>query len=623
MCGIAGFFSSNQLSKNTLRHVTDMLASIKHRGPDSEGVEIFESGTLGHVRLAIRDLSPLGFQPMLSDDGRYGLVYNGELYNTEELTCYLKSEYKWAPKGTSDTEVLLYLLKFEGVESTLKRIKGMFAFAFIDQHKNSLFLARDQIGIKPLYYILSDSGEFAFCSEFKGLLKSNLSHRNVSRSAVATLFERNYIPSPQTLYTDISKLEPGHYITVDLLDLKSMELTCYYKTTYGSNEQSLDDIDNALRDTVEKHLLADVEIGCFLSGGVDSSLIATYASQCMDTKLKTYTISFDQSEFDESKVAERIAQHLGTDHTTFNLKSTYMDENIESILRELDEPFADSSFIPTFIVSKLASEHVKVCLSGDGGDEAFLGYDKYRAYPKVVDTIEKYGSVLKFIPNVVLNSTSLANVLPFKNVKDKVSKAISMAASQDKAESMRVIDAFWHTPPISADYTKHDYRLLDYSLKDSTDIINDLDIKYYLPDDLLVKSDIASMRNSLELRVPFLYLDVFNLGVMTSSHLKLSKTQGKTVLRDIQRKYLPVDIADMPKKGFRVPLARWLRENLREFSEKRIRYCLHKLAFIDESKVNEKWQEHLNEECDNSYWLWSIIVLGNWLMEMQGENVEY
>lgn len=618
MCGIAGLFSLNESQISREKLLWQMLDKVKHRGPDSDGVVSFNAGSLGHVRLAIRDLTPLGSQPMLTEDGRHALVYNGELYNTEELSLFMFEKHSWSAKGRSDTELLLGLLVHEGIQNTLSKIKGMFSFAFFDSSSGDLFLARDQLGIKPLYYTHSTNGLIAFSSEFKGLAFDTFTSGKICKQSVASLLERNYISSPNTLYENIFKLEAGHYLEIKIENDITLYKHKYYALENSSNENSskqltADSLDSLLRDTVKKHLLSDVEVGCFLSGGVDSSLIASYASQQMDSPLKTFTISFDEGEYDESKVAERIAKHLQSEHTTFQLSTDYMEEHIADILDEMDEPFADSSFIPTYIVSKLASEHVKVCLSGDGGDEAFLGYDKYRSYPKALNSVARTSSFIKYLPKWCFGER-ISNFLPFNNALDKLDKLQEILATDDLKKRTLIVDSFWHSPPLMLDYEPHEYSLIDASISEPIEMVNELDIKYYLPDDLLVKSDISSMRHSLELRVPFLYLDVFESGIKASRQLKVNESQGKLVLRELQQRYLPKDISQMPKKGFRVPLAEWIRGALKEFSRDRIDVCLSQLSFLDEDAVNDKWDLHQEFKGDYSYWLWSLICLGHWLI---------
>ncbi len=612
MCGIAGVLSFDQKSCIKSDIVSSMLEAIKHRGPDGDGLERVHNGVLGHVRLAIRDLSELGHQPMVTESERYVLVYNGELYNTEELKKLLFNKYEWSPKGSSDTEILLKLLEEEGVSAALEVIRGMFAFGLYDNIQEKLYLARDQLGIKPLYYIRKGHS-IAFCSEFNGVMKSGLSEKKISVPAVATLLERNYIPSPLTLYEDVYKLKPGYYLEIDASNVTTIKPYQYYSQSYENDDISLQEIEDRMVDSIKEHLISEVEVGCFLSGGVDSSLVASMVRKKINKKLKTFTVSFDQGEYDESAVAERIAEHLGTEHKTFNLDSGYMEKNIHSILDQMDEPFADSSFIPTYIVSKLASEHVKVCLSGDGGDEAFLGYDKYRAYPKVINASQRIGKVPRSALSMLSEHKFLHGLFPFNNSGDKLNKIIEMSKVDTKYRAALILDSFWHLPPINKNYDRFSYDALNEKLDDTVDILNDLDIKYYLPDDLLVKSDIASMKNSLELRVPFLYLDIFNTGVALNKNANLSESKGKLLLRELQKKYLPHDIAEMPKKGFKVPLASWLREGLKDFAKERIDICIERLDFLDKERIYDVFDAHQTGKNDYGYWLWSLVVLGHWL----------
>lgn len=615
MCGIAGVISTKFTDEKKSNILYKILTDLNHRGPDSNGYKRIKKGVLGHVRLAIRDLSPLGHQPMSTNDDKFSIVYNGEIYNTEEIKCFLQNKYSWVPSGTSDTEILLNLIAHEGLESSLSKLKGMFAFCFYDKENSNLYLVRDQIGIKPVYFSFPDEFTFIFASEFNALIDSDIGVLNeYSKEGLSLFFERNYIPSPKTALKGIHKLEPGSYLKINIGNYLSVEKKLYYIPKKINKKNNIVDLEKCLRQSVEKHLISDVDVGCFLSGGVDSSLIAYFASKAMVNRLKTFTISFDQEGFDESYIAEKISNHLDTDHRTFKLSNRYIVENVSNILDKMDEPFADSSFIPTYIVSKFASDHVKVCLSGDGGDEAFLGYDKYRSYPKILKRIHSVQKLIKFLPKSFYDSDFISSLLPFNNSLDKLQKLKNIIYQPSIKQRLLTIDSFWHEYPMKDVDRSFDYPKVSNFCDDPLKVLNQIDIHYYLPDDLLTKSDIASMANSLELRVPFCSPEIIELGMTLGSDEKLNKFQGKLALRELQKKFFTNEICDLPKSGFRIPIADWMRGELKEFSYERIETCLLLLNFLDNKAIIEKWNQHQSRECDYSYWLWSFVTLGHWLM---------
>jgi len=622
MCGISGMFLSKTsllTPESTESILSSMLNQIDHRGPDGSGIKSFDCGAIGHVRLAVRELSELGAQPMACEELDCWLSYNGELYNTDFLLNHLKKKFDFKPKGNSDTEVLLYLLKFEGIDRTLAMIEGMFAFAYYNQASNSLWLVRDPFGIKPLYFLESD-GALVFCSEFNGLIASGQSSRKYNPVAIASLLERNYIIAPYTLYSDVNKLEAGCYIEFNISTIgKDVgKKTQYYKwndkfkTHFESFDDALNQVDQKLKKAVKSHLVSDVDIGCFLSGGIDSALIASYYQKLSKKRIKTFNISFDIKEFDESIVAQEIAERLGCDHTVFKITSEDVLSLVPDILKQLDEPFADSSIIPTSIVSKMAAKYVKVCVSGDGGDEGFLGYDKYRSYPKVLNKIDLFASLIRVLPSKLITNKFIAGLLPFNNARDKVSKLLEIIKATTASRRALLLDSFWHQAPL-LNKTVIDYPRMDFTEVNYTNILNHFDINYYLPDDLLVKSDIASMSHSLELRVPFLDKNLFEFARSIPHEFKVNKNDGKVILRELLGRFVPKEITELPKKGFRVPLDEWLRGSLHDYAEEKINIALNKINFIDKKAVLNLWNIHQTERGNYGYWLWSLVVLGGWL----------
>ena len=537
MCGINGFYSLSSFSSNDV--IIKMNSAISHRGPDTNGFwSDKKSGiVLGHQRLSIIDLSDAGNQPMKSNSTRYILTYNGEVYNHLEIRKELQKSIpsiKW--RGNSDTETLLEAIDFWGIEITLKKIQGMFAFGLWDQKKRCLILARDRVGEKPLYFGWQGEGNkksFLFGSELKALKVHPEFNGKINRDAIALQLRHNYIPAPYSIYKDIYKLQPGHYLEFKESDLTKNLLPnpktywSFTETVFSGNNNQLtiseshiqEDLEKYLQSSVRKQMISDVPLGAFLSGGIDSSTIVALMQSQSTNPIKTFTIGFNEDEYSEAKYAKKIAKHLGTDHTELYISSKEAIEVIPKLPIIYDEPFSDSSQIPTFLISQLAKKDVTVALSGDGGDELFCGYNRY-----VMS--EKFWNIFRLMPQSFRkifssglqsisteNWTTISKLLPglkkYSNFGDKIHKGANVLKAKTSHELYYMLCSHWQNPTEAVINSKESGTLLTEFKPDFQGLNNQqqmmvLDFLTYLPDDILVKVDRAAMASSLETRIPFL-----------------------------------------------------------------------------------------------------------------------
>ncbi|MFO0468265.1 MAG: asparagine synthase (glutamine-hydrolyzing), partial [Bacteroidota bacterium] len=590
MCGFVGVLSSALLNESTLLKMTRTLT---HRGPDESNIwQDHVSGiSFGHQRLSILELSNAGSQPMFSANGRFALVYNGEFYN--HLACrkgLAESGFSVSWKGSSDSETLIEMISALGLEKTLKLITGMFSLALWDKMEKKLFLARDRFGEKPLYYGWQ-GGSFLFGSELKALKIHSDFSNEIDTNALGLFLQYNYVPTPLSIYKGISKLKPGSILSVSL-ENTSVCINTYWsaiETMLGGKKnpfrgtvtEAIDETENVLKRAVQSQLLADVPLGAFLSGGIDSSLIVSLMSAVSNTPVNTFTIGFDDIGFNEAVYAKKIASHLGTNHTELYINPKDCFDVIPLLGSIYDEPFADSSQIPTYLVSKLASFSVKVALSGDGGDELFGGYNRYFF-------AEKLWNSLRFIPKPfrsgiyllikklnaqqweVLSST-LHYVLPekyqFSNLTDKLKKASSLLVVKSFDDVYFRLVKQWENPGeiLNFDFNPQKNKLIGYEF-----ILNNMDkmmlndLLTYLPDDILCKVDRAGMAVSLESRIPFLDHNVFTFSSSLPLSFKINKGTSKWILSEILKKYIPENFINRPKMGFGIPLEAWLRGPLKE-----------------------------------------------------------
>jgi asparagine synthase (glutamine-hydrolysing) len=646
MCGINGFYS--KYSNNFDNIIVKMNSAISHRGPDTNGIWSDKNSGIvfGHQRLSIIDLSTAGNQPMQSNSGRYILTYNGEVYNHLEIRKELKQNYsntKWC--GSSDTETLLEAIDYWGIEIALQKIEGMFAFGLWDKKTRSLILARDRAGEKPLYYGWQGEGKnkvFLFGSELKALKTHPVFSREINRNAIALQLRHNCIPAPYSIYKDIHKLMPGNYLELKESDLKKNLLPAtksYWSFTdtavsENNNQLSLGDLDikkdleKHLKLSVKKQMISDVPLGAFLSGGIDSSLVVALMQSQSSNPVKTFTIGFSETDYDESKYAKKIAKHLGTDHKELYVSSKKAMEVIPKLPSIYDEPFSDSSQIPTFLVSQLAKDHVKVALSGDGGDELFCGYNRYLMG-------KKFSNISRFMPLSLRKILALSiqlispqkwnkvyNFLPglneYVNFGDKIHKGASVLESETLYDYYYKLCSHWKNPNKVVVNCKEPKTLLtdlNYDLKNFNiqQQMMILDFITYLPDDILTKVDRAAMACSLETRVPFLDHKLIEYVWKIPHSLKFRNGKGKWILRQILEQYIPKNLIERPKMGFGVPIGIWLRGPLQDWAENLLSETrLKQEGFFNSKLIRDKWMEHLSGKKNWQYDLWDVLMFQAW-----------
>ncbi len=647
MCGIVGILDQHQQNtESELKSIANRMAdSIAHRGPDSEGswVDADAGIAFAHRRLAIIDLSVEGNQPMSSSDGRYVIVFNGEIYNFQELRTDLET-LGHNFRSNSDTEVLLEAISEWGLENALSRCIGMFAFALWEHRSRNLYLVRDRLGIKPLYYGPIGTS-FAFASEIGALWTHPNFQRDIDRDSLAIYMLRNCVPAPYSIYRHIKKLPPGTILTVHGNSGKST-ISSYWSlkqvaesgitTPFSGNEgEALEALEDVLYESVRTRLVADVPVGAFLSGGIDSSLVASFIREVSGEEILTYTVGFETADYDETADATAVARHLGTKHTSHTLTISDAMSVIPKLGKIFDEPFADSSQIPTFLVSQIARREVKVVLSGDGGDELFAGYNRHIWCERIASwSSGKPSFLLHAIAEalVLLSPDSwdrildgLQPVLPSRlklsHTGDKIHKLSRVLAAQNASEIYRTLVGHWHEPshvvmgglePPSVVSEDSEWA----QLPDFTRQMLYLDTRTYLPDDILTKVDRATMAVGLEARVPLLDHRVVEFAWQLPTELKIHNGQGKYILRQALHKRLPKTIFDHPKRGFEVPLHEWLRGPLREWAEdllspKRLQHD----GYFSSAPIQTMWQEHLSGRRNWHHHLWDVLMFNAWLSE--------
>ncbi len=647
MCGINGFYSNS--SSNFDNVILKMNSVISHRGPDTSGTwQDTNSGiVLGHQRLSILDLSSAGNQPIKSSSNRFILTYNGEIYNHLEIRKEIEknnSNINW--RGSSDTETLLEAIDFWGIDITLQKIDGMFAFGLWDQKTRCLTLARDRIGEKPLYYGWQGRGDnktFLFSSELKALKIHPEFKGEINRDAISLQLRHNCIPVPYSIYKNIYKLTPGRYLQLKENDLKKClvpKSKIYWSLTenaiYGNNNQlkiNEKDIQKNLEKyllySVKKQMISDVPIGAFLSGGIDSSTIVSLMQSQSNYPVKTFTIGFSEDNYSEAKYAKKIAKHLGTDHTELYVSSKMCMDIIPKLPIIYDEPFSDSSQIPTFLVSQLAKQHVKVSLSGDGGDELFCGYNRH-----IMN--KKFSNIFRLMPfsfrkilsdRLDLISTKnwnkMANLIPglnqYSNFGDKMHKAVDVLKAKNLDDFYYKLCSHWQNPTELVLNSKEPGTLLtEYKPKleglNSQQKMMVLDFVTYLPDDILVKVDRAAMASSLETRVPFLNHKLIEYVWKIPHHLKFRNGQGKWILRQILNKYVPESLTKRPKMGFGVPIDTWLRGPLIDWAENLLNEKrLKDDGYFNYKLIRDKWADHRSGKRNWQSDLWDILMFQAWL----------
>lgn len=661
MCGIAGFWDARHRfgEVNGGEVLRRMTRAISYRGPDDEGhYQQPDAGiALGHRRLSIVDLSPEGHQPMASAGGRYVMVFNGEVYNHNRLRPELHAA-GFSFRGHSDTEVMLAAIEHWGLNAALERFVGMFAFALWDRETRSLTLVRDRLGIKPLYYGWVN-GVFVFGSELKALTAMPDFANPVNREALTLQLRHNYIPAPYSIYRDIHKLMPGALLRVDqILAQTSIDveaLTAHAEVYWSAraiaqagmaNQLDLADgeavaeLDRVLRDAVALRMEADVPLGAFLSGGVDSSLVVALMQAQSARPVQTFSIGFHEVGYDEAQHAAVVARHLGTDHHELYVTAQDAMDVVPQLSTMFDEPFSDSSQIPTYLVSRMARQQVTVSLSGDGGDELFSGYKRYFLAKQLWHSIQRLPAPLRRSAAYTLRAAPglwarllqwgtpmLPSNLRVKHPRDKIDRMTELLSTPScDALYLRLI-SHWDDPaslvlgttgePLTAMTDPH--RQADLHDPVARMMLNDM--VSYLPDDILTKVDRASMAVSLEARVPLLDHRVVELAWRLPMRQKVRDGQGKWLLRRVLDQYVPKDLIERPKQGFGVPIDRWLRGPLRGWAEALLdERRLRDEGFFDPAPIRRMWAAHVAGRVNEHYCLWDVLMFQAWLEDRRNQR---
>ncbi len=616
MCGIIGIFQNKDQVTEQLLEV--MAAETSHRGPDNTGVFITKKNQLGfaHNRLSILDLSPAGNQPMMDKENNNVIVFNGEIYNFKNLKTDLEAKGVFF-RSNCDTEVLLKL--YNTIKEKLPtELNGMFAFCIYDKNKKKLFLARDRVGIKPLYYTFKN-GNFAFASEIKPLLKLKWVSKEINFQALDTYFRMGYIPHRMSIFKSIKKLEPAHILTFDL-ETFQLEEASYWKLpkadfslVSADKNQLVDQLESHLTKSVALRRLSDVPIGCFLSGGLDSSLVANIMAKQSNTPIKTFNISFDIGKYDESSYARIVAKDIKSDHIEHSITINAV-KTLNRLVDNFDEPFADSSQIPTFLVSEIARKYVTVVLSGDGGDELFGGYNWYSWLLSLQQTKNKLNNLAPLI-------TFIANKIPLQfkgkhyisqlneTIADQLENRVGFVSNREKCKLYSKNNTELHINNEMSTYIS-DSLNISQSNNSLLDHLSRLDFKTYLPDDILVKVDRASMATSLETRVPWLDHELVEFAFSLPSTWKINNGQKKYLPKQLAKKVLPKTLKLDRKQGFSIPLREWMKDDLGDMLDDALDNSLN--SFFDLNYIKDKLTEHSSGKKDNSKFLYSILNFALW-----------
>ncbi|MFK5949811.1 MAG: asparagine synthase (glutamine-hydrolyzing) [Methylococcales bacterium] len=625
MCGIAGYIDLHRRVKDPEEVLSTMNDALVYRGPDGQGIWTDENFPvyLAHRRLSILDLSSEGKQPMVSRSKRYVITYNGEVYNFQSIRAELE-KIGTSFRGHSDTEIILGAIEAWGINSAVTRFIGMFAFSLWDSYECKLYLVRDRLGIKPLYYGEIE-GSFVFSSELKSIRTFPGFVQSINRDSIALLLRYGYIPAPHSIYEGFVKLMPGHILSIRISDNNKLiyQDNVYWsaKTVAEQGSENLivdskinlvDQLDALLSDSVNLRMLADVPIGAFLSGGIDSSTTTALMQAQSSNPIKTFSIGFHDDFYDEAKYAKQIAQHLGTDHTELYVTPEQAMAVIPKLPELYDEPFADQSQIPTYLVSELARKHVTVSLSGDGGDELFYGYSRYLFAQRIWKKIRWLPVQLRVALGNMASIPLLSDNTRFQLLADVLSNK-----TQDEFYN-RIVSAWKQPTKIVIGSTEPLIELTGSSrnvkLSDFSQRMMFFDLISYLPDDILVKLDRASMGVSLEARVPLLDHRVVEFAWRLPQSLKYNNGQTKWILRQVLYRYVPKDLVERPKKGFGVPIDSWLRGPMRDWAEGLLNEeRLKNEGFFHPKLIREKWHEHLSGKRNWSFYLWRILMFQAWL----------
>lgn len=608
MCGINGIITKKLSSIEDV--ISTMNGRIKHRGPDSTGTFVTEGMGLGHVRLSILDLSTHANQPFTDEKGDYQLVYNGEVYNFEEL----RDQYNFNCSTSSDTEVIFEGLKQFGAKF-ISELNGMFTLAFYDKKNDTILIARDRLGIKPLY-LFENQNTIAFSSELKGLkcIQDQLGTFSINQQSITSFLHLGYIPKPLTIYNEISKFPPG---SIGKIAEGKIEITSYWTASEQISETIISDesaakkqLNELINSSVEYRLKSDVPSGTFLSGGIDSSIVSAIAQNISVQPIDTFTIGFDNPKFNEAGFAKEVAAHIGSKHHEFMVTENDAKELVEDIIHFYDEPYGDSSAIPTMLVSKLAKQHVTMTLSGDGGDELFHGYGFYNWADRLSKPYIKAGSRLIGGALSLGNSRVKRASYMFKFPKDQIKSHIFSQEqyyfTQQEIQKKVLVNPSKY--PEFIDINPAVKRSL--SAKEEQSLF---DINYYLRDDLLTKVDIASMKYSLETRVPLLDHRIVEFALNVDEKLKIKDGDQKYLLKQVLYDYVPQQIFDRPKRGFSVPLEKWLKEDLDYLIKNNLsKESVESIGIVHFSEVQSILSRFENGESYLFTRIWSLVVLHAW-----------
>ena len=653
MCGIAGYINTvNNFSENQNISLLNKFCSIlNHRGPDSKGIwyDLKNKIFLAHTRLSINDLSNTGSQPMINDENNQIIIFNGEIYNHLNIRKTLLKDHNINWRGNSDTETLLKLIELFGIQKSLDYMEGMFSFCLFDKKLKKVYLARDKFGEKPMYYgQIKDN--FVFGSELKIFNHFPDFQKKISKKALNSYLKFSYVPEPYSIYENIFKLNAGEYIELNLkeLNLNNLDYSkclskikwfnqVLYSEKKSNKYNSIIELDKILNHSVEESLTSDVEVGSFLSGGVDSSLVSAIAQKNSSKKLKTFSICFENEDYNEQKYSKLMAEHIQSDHREYFVNNQNMFNYYEKIPEIYDEPFADSSQIPTAILSKFASDNVKVCLTGDGADELFGGYNRYLFIKKIKSFSKFLPQILKENISKVLTSMDYKTLLSLSNFLNKCFFSKNFVQFDDKLQKLGVIlkntsdekKMYSNLIEVIHDYNNpifnyHDEDIITSKIKsqnysfdknfNSIERLMKFDQDIYLTGDILHKVDRASMFYSLETRIPFLNSKVTKFASELPFEFKINNHEGKYILREVAKKYLPNQIISRKKMGFSVPLNNWIAKNSTEFINnfKNKKDMFIDLGFNYDSIISH-FTEHKIQQRNWSSFLWNLIVLERWL----------
>ncbi|MGE5534034.1 MAG: asparagine synthase (glutamine-hydrolyzing) [Acidobacteriota bacterium] len=637
MCGIAGVLISARISKEQVEHYArSMSDSLAHRGPDDFGVwsDPDYGIALSHRRLSIVDLSPAGHQPMISSDGRYVMILNGEIYNFQDLRSEVEAR-GIKLRGHSDTEVVIELFALCGIEMTVRRLIGMFAIAVWDRRARTLTLIRDRLGIKPVYWAKFNDA-FLFGSELKALRSYPGWSPRLNHEAIAAYLRHNYVPAPHSVYEGVYKLEPGSILTLPwgkdvsiekFWDARSVACAGLANPLRLDDREMVERLETLLRDAVRRRMVADVPLGAFLSGGIDSSTVVALMQDSSARPVRTYSIGFESAGYDESKHAAEVARHLRTEHTELVVTAKEAIDVIPKLPEFYDEPFADSSQIPTYLVSAMTRRHVTVALSGDGGDELFGGYTRYTFAQRFWRNLSLFpqplrqtvAGLLQAVPPEKCSRLFERLPPPFRvnQAGDKLHKLASILALRDPDALYRRLVTHWEPATIMPGVVEPTGVLWDTSVrKDFSGLLERMqfvDMVTYLPDDILTKVDRASMAVGLEARVPLLDHRVVEFSWRIPREKLIQNRISKWPLRQILYRHVPPELIDRPKMGFGIPLGEWLRGPLRDWAEALLsERRLREVGILDVARIRRAWTEHLSGQFNWQYPLWDVLMLEAW-----------